>query len=242
MRRLYAWLLRLHPPAFRDRFRDELLAVYDQAVLSQRPHSLVWSAIVSLVRQWIRWALLDQDVPAAADPLARVLAQHHRFFALESRFTLQSLTLFLGAFALDSHLWYLPWIALPISFSVLGVARFAWLLRRRRRDNQSYVDSLNADPSGVRWEVTRRLATSRHAASSFPAIACLWAFLSILSISAVWTGRGHVSATWTMDVALTITFLLGAGHHRALVKVLERELVALDELPNNRSKPLGLGE
>lgn len=233
MRRLYAWLLRLHPPAFRNRFRDELLAVYDQAVHSQRSHSLVWSATVSLVRQWIHWALLDRDVTAAADPLARAMAQHHRLFALESRFTLQYLTVLLGGFALDSRLWHLPWLALPTSVFVLGLARFAWLQRRRRHDDRCYVDTFNADPSGVRWEVERRLATSHPAASTFLVAAGASALLSIPSVSAAWTSRGRVSPLWTMDVALMLTYLLGAGHHRALAKVLERELTALDELSNH---------
>jgi hypothetical protein len=50
--RLYRWLVRLHPPSFRERFGAEMLCVYDEADRSDRPH--LWSdAIASLARQWV---------------------------------------------------------------------------------------------------------------------------------------------------------------------------------------------
>lgn len=53
-RRLYIWLLRLHPPAFRQRFADEMLAVYDDALDKRGGWPFAASLTVSLWRQWWR--------------------------------------------------------------------------------------------------------------------------------------------------------------------------------------------
>jgi hypothetical protein len=50
--RLYRWLVRLHPPAFRERYGPEMLCVYDEAECGERPRLLA-DGIVSLVRQWV---------------------------------------------------------------------------------------------------------------------------------------------------------------------------------------------
>ena len=49
---LYAALLWLHPPAFRDRFREELLCVFDEARPAQGAFPLLVDAAASLTRQW----------------------------------------------------------------------------------------------------------------------------------------------------------------------------------------------
>jgi hypothetical protein len=50
--RFYRWLVRVHPRQFRERFGAEMLCVYDEAGLGERPMLFVDSAI-SLVRQWV---------------------------------------------------------------------------------------------------------------------------------------------------------------------------------------------
>jgi CubicO group peptidase (beta-lactamase class C family) len=52
-RSLYRWLLRLHPPAFRERFADEMLWIFDEAAARQGVPRLFADAFVSLLRQWI---------------------------------------------------------------------------------------------------------------------------------------------------------------------------------------------
>jgi len=52
LRSLYRGLLRLHPPAFRERFGGEMLAIFDQAAERQPRFKLLEDGIVSLVRQW----------------------------------------------------------------------------------------------------------------------------------------------------------------------------------------------
>ena len=52
-RRLYMWLLRLHPPNFRQRFGDEMLGIFDEVALTGGALSLLADAFVSLWRQWL---------------------------------------------------------------------------------------------------------------------------------------------------------------------------------------------
>jgi hypothetical protein len=50
--RLYRWLVCLHPPAFRERFGEEMLCVYDDAEPGERPR-LLTDGVLSLARQWV---------------------------------------------------------------------------------------------------------------------------------------------------------------------------------------------
>src|SRR5579862_1385594 len=52
LRFVYRWLLRLHPPRFRDRFAEEMLAIFDDAAEQRAEVRLVTDGFVSLVRQW----------------------------------------------------------------------------------------------------------------------------------------------------------------------------------------------
>jgi hypothetical protein len=49
---LYRSVLRLHPPAFRGRFAEEMLAIFDQVQGTRPKFSLLMDGIVSLLRQW----------------------------------------------------------------------------------------------------------------------------------------------------------------------------------------------
>ncbi|MGC4056064.1 MAG: EF-hand domain-containing protein [Paludibaculum sp.] len=53
LRSLYIQLLRLHPAAFRQRYGDEMLSIYDEAARSGRPWPLFGDACLSLGRQWL---------------------------------------------------------------------------------------------------------------------------------------------------------------------------------------------
>ncbi len=50
---LYALLIRLHPPAFRERFAEEMLWIFEEAGNAWGAGSLLRDAIVSLLRQWL---------------------------------------------------------------------------------------------------------------------------------------------------------------------------------------------
>ena len=52
LRRIYRCVLRLHPPAFRSRFGDEILSIFDQAKGKLSGFHLLMDGMLSLVRQW----------------------------------------------------------------------------------------------------------------------------------------------------------------------------------------------
>ena len=53
LRSLYRWLLYLHPPAFRQRFAEEMLWIFDEAAATHGALGLFADGLVSLLRQWI---------------------------------------------------------------------------------------------------------------------------------------------------------------------------------------------
>ncbi|WP_321478148.1 EF-hand domain-containing protein [uncultured Paludibaculum sp.] len=67
LRSLYIQLLRLHPSAFRMRYGDEMLSIYDEASRSGRPWPLFGDACVSLGRQWL---LRENEPEPQPAPLA----------------------------------------------------------------------------------------------------------------------------------------------------------------------------
>jgi len=52
LRRIYRCVLRLHPPAFRSRFGDEILSIFDEAKGQLSGFRLLLDSMLSLVRQW----------------------------------------------------------------------------------------------------------------------------------------------------------------------------------------------
>jgi uncharacterized membrane protein len=52
-RTLYRWLVCLHPAAFRVRFEEELLWIFDESSDASNGAPLVYDAAISLLRQWL---------------------------------------------------------------------------------------------------------------------------------------------------------------------------------------------
>lgn len=52
-RSLYRWLVHLHPPAFRQRFAEEMLSTFEEAAQNQNVAGLLADGFVSLTRQWL---------------------------------------------------------------------------------------------------------------------------------------------------------------------------------------------
>lgn len=60
-RSLYRCLVRLHPPAFRREFADDMICLFDDASAQQSGIALLFDALLSLLRQWLfsgGWKLL----------------------------------------------------------------------------------------------------------------------------------------------------------------------------------------
>lgn len=52
-RAIYASLLRLHPPAFRRRFANEMLWIFDETLVSEGAVILLFDLLISVTRQWL---------------------------------------------------------------------------------------------------------------------------------------------------------------------------------------------
>ena len=52
-RTLYRCLVGLHPPAFRLRFEEELLWIFDESSDESGAVPLLYDAVISLLRQWL---------------------------------------------------------------------------------------------------------------------------------------------------------------------------------------------
>jgi hypothetical protein len=52
LRSLYRYVLRLHPPAFRKRFAEEMLSIFDDSVATLNAFRLLMDGLLSLARQW----------------------------------------------------------------------------------------------------------------------------------------------------------------------------------------------
>ncbi len=71
LRRIYRCVLRLHPPAFRSRFGDEILSIFDEAKGGLSGFRLLMDSILSLVRQWtLRPEFWSERVSAPAPQAA----------------------------------------------------------------------------------------------------------------------------------------------------------------------------
>jgi hypothetical protein len=71
LRRIYLCVLRLHPPAFRSRFGDEILSIFDQAKGQLSGFRLLMDSMLSLVRQWtLRPEFWRESVSAPASQAA----------------------------------------------------------------------------------------------------------------------------------------------------------------------------
>jgi uncharacterized membrane protein len=52
-RTLYRWLVCLHPPAFRLRFKQDFLWIFDESRSGSGAAALLYDVVISLLRQWL---------------------------------------------------------------------------------------------------------------------------------------------------------------------------------------------
>jgi len=70
LRRLYFWLICLHPPCFRQRFGEEMLDIFEEVSGHRGVTSLFADAFVSLFRQWVLRSEFKEPI-LVADPIFR---------------------------------------------------------------------------------------------------------------------------------------------------------------------------
>jgi uncharacterized membrane protein len=52
-RSLYHLIVRMHPPAFRGRFGNEMLSIFDEAGVRNSSAALLFDGLISFSRQWV---------------------------------------------------------------------------------------------------------------------------------------------------------------------------------------------
>jgi hypothetical protein len=68
LRRMYCWILRLHPRKFRNRFGQEMLSIFDDAEKDSTASRLVADGLISLTRQWTLSSEYQEDQTAEPVP------------------------------------------------------------------------------------------------------------------------------------------------------------------------------
>ena len=68
LRSLYRCAVRLHPPAFRSHFADEMLSIFDRAHGTAAGLKLIVDALFSLARQWALRPEFWHEIPSATSP------------------------------------------------------------------------------------------------------------------------------------------------------------------------------
>jgi uncharacterized membrane protein len=79
-RTLYRWLVCLHPAAFRLRFEEELLWIFDESRTASGAVPLFYDAVISLLRQWLMRSGMWKWVLAGIAGVLPVLIGFGSFF------------------------------------------------------------------------------------------------------------------------------------------------------------------
>jgi len=155
-RALYRLLVHLHPRGFRDRFEDEMLAVYDDAVAARGGFRLAASTLISLVRQWLRPSGQNGIAVSAGTMRAFEICRTRQ--RLEAAVSSQGL-LFLGALLMTfpREQTVGPFLGPLILFAPWGIYGLARVMWPHVRSPQEYE---RARP-GLREELERKVETHR---------------------------------------------------------------------------------
>lgn len=103
LRVFYRWVLRAHPPYFRQRFGDEMQSIFDSAQSPGEEVGLFVDAVLSLLRQWsLRPQFWEQPNLAA---IADGTPLFHSLDSFKPRATALVYGAFLSAFVLNGICW-----------------------------------------------------------------------------------------------------------------------------------------
>jgi hypothetical protein len=81
-RSLYRWLICLHPPAFRLRFEQELVWIFDESSDASDATPLLYDAVISLLRQWIVRSGMWKWVVGVSPEQCRSLLHSEAFYSI----------------------------------------------------------------------------------------------------------------------------------------------------------------
>jgi len=218
-RALYRLLVHLHPRGFRDRFEDEMLAVYDDAVATHGGVRLVASTLVSLIGQWLR--------PSPSSGIAVSADTMHAFEICRSRQRLEAAVASQGLILLAALLMAFPseltvrlFLGPLMFFAPWGMYGLARVLWQRVRSPQEYE---RAHP-GLRSELEQKVDTHRvRPGRVWFVTAMLVAFAALFLLYPEWRHWDDPPARMFLATPL---FLWHVWLQRRLVQALQRELDA----------------
>ena len=135
LRVLYRWVLRTHPPYFRQRFGDEMQSIFDRAETPGAEVGLLVDAVLSLVRQWsLRPQFWERPTLAA---VAEGAPLFHTLDNFKPRATALLYGALLSAFVLNGVCWTMGYawnhpIFIPIRRPIVSPPAF-WGVRNAPR-------------------------------------------------------------------------------------------------------------
>jgi len=170
-RALYRILVHLHPRGFRDRFEEEMLAVYDDAVATRGGFRLAVSTLVSLVVQWLRPSP-SHSMAASADTLrAFEIARTRQRLEISESSTGWAIMTFLMLPRLLKG-WTPVGLAVLITLGLYGGYGVLHTLWRHVRTSQEY-ERASLRSSGLRHELARK--ATAYARPSYRVLPWFWA-------------------------------------------------------------------
>lgn len=158
LRPLYRYVLHLHPPAFRKRFADEMLSIFDDSVGKLNAFRLLMDGLLSLARQWALRSEFRHELSSTQQPATDGIPS----FSTLDRFRP-------GAGAMIH--------GLVLSTAVFGLTSFAikysWIHVLHVRIPEVQFESqrsVQANPGSVARDPVERDSVSRHSEATAPAI------------------------------------------------------------------------
>ncbi len=130
LRPLYRWILLAHPPAFRRRFEDEILAIFDACPRNADRYHLLLDGLLSLLRQWTLRPEFWHSSPQPAEVIADGMPSFQSLDPFRPRSTavFQGLVLSIAVFCLTCFAIRYSWIrVLHISIPEVQFERPQWV-------------------------------------------------------------------------------------------------------------------
>lgn len=130
LRSLYRCALHLHPPAFRRRFADEMLSIFDQAHGTASALKLLLDALFSLSRQWTLRPEFWQDHSPASQPALDGIPSFYTIspFRPRSAALMNGLVISLAVFCMTCFAIRYSWIrVLHVRIPEVQFERTSWI-------------------------------------------------------------------------------------------------------------------
>jgi hypothetical protein len=237
-RSLYHFLLRLHPAHFRNKFEDQMLWIFDESVASRGAVSLMFDALVSLLRQWVLrsddwWhaqSLIAVDGETTLEQLRRnAQTLHRKAWRLNLNWMVTALAVFLGI-PLSSH--WNPLLLLAFLMTCFNYSKY----RQGRLHLESRTPSVYSWPD-ARTMCRKKLEGKRDGLRSWSGgVLALLVVLDVLLLDTLYfrsdlnIDRGRLWDSSIAVVILSVYWLFMKRCNERAAKAIQHEIDAIDVL------------